>query len=122
MSTENKKITLSEFKSWIDGVEDMMVDGWIPDARQWERIRSKINDIEEKSVVIRQEQPTPVVKIDPPPLQYATYPSGPVSPPPSNFQQPAYPSGNPPLSHNAQIPVRTPDIDTSSGGYASSFA
>jgi hypothetical protein len=44
---ETRRITLRDFKSWLSGVEDMQEDGWTPTADQWERIRSKINLIDD---------------------------------------------------------------------------
>lgn len=35
-------ISVSEFKSWMSGVEDMQEDDWVPNKQQWERIKSKI--------------------------------------------------------------------------------
>lgn len=43
----DKQITIKEFKMWLQGVEEMQEDGWTPDAKQWARIRSKIQAIDE---------------------------------------------------------------------------
>lgn len=42
-----KPQTLSEFKAWLSGVEEMQPDGWAPDLTQWRRIRQRIENIVE---------------------------------------------------------------------------
>jgi hypothetical protein len=52
MKKVNKKsnsITVSEFKSWMSGVEDMQESGWVPSKSQWDRIKSKIALLSEES-------------------------------------------------------------------------
>jgi hypothetical protein len=41
-SKKTNYISVSEFKSWMSGVEDMQDTGWVPSKPQWERIKSKI--------------------------------------------------------------------------------
>ena len=46
MAVKKKKtneISVSEFKSWISGIEDMQDDDWVPNKVQWDKIKSKIN-------------------------------------------------------------------------------
>lgn len=38
-------ITLEQFRAWLAGVEDMQEEGWTPSASQWNKIRSKIDEI-----------------------------------------------------------------------------
>lgn len=38
---------LKEFKSWLEGVEDMQDDDWTPSDIQWKKIRKKIDELEE---------------------------------------------------------------------------
>lgn len=40
---EKQTITVSEFKAWLAGVEDMQGANWIPSKEQWKKIRNKIN-------------------------------------------------------------------------------
>ena len=47
------KITVKEFRMWLQGVEEMQDSAWVPNPTQWARIREKINTIEET-------EPTPV--------------------------------------------------------------
>lgn len=142
MST-GKKITVSEFRFWLQGVEEMQDEGWTPNSQQWSKIREKIDQI------VETEQPAPAAR---PPLQYpqgarqpenrpnATPaqntmppPSIPVPVGPSNLQAtPQMPRAPRTASTGAglpvslssgqtQAPIRTPDIDTSGGGYDSQF-
>lgn len=36
------EISVSEFKSWISGIEDMQEDDWVPNKSQWDKIKAKI--------------------------------------------------------------------------------
>lgn len=46
MATKRKKkITYSQFLSWLEGVEDMQESEWSPDATQWKRIRDKLDSV-----------------------------------------------------------------------------
>ena len=53
MKKTNKKqepqtqISVSEFKSWMSGVEDMQDAGWVPTPEQWLKIRQKIYALQE---------------------------------------------------------------------------
>jgi len=42
-----KKITMMEFRAWLQGVEEMQPAGWCPDETQWKVIREKINTIKD---------------------------------------------------------------------------
>lgn len=45
-STEQDEyVSISEFEAWLQGVEDMQDDDWIPSDKQWKKIRSKINKL-----------------------------------------------------------------------------
>ena len=39
----NKKITLDEFKAWLDGISEMHPQNWVPTLEQWTAIKEKIN-------------------------------------------------------------------------------
>lgn len=41
------EISISEFKQWLSGVEDMQPTGWVPDEAQWKKIRAKIDALSE---------------------------------------------------------------------------
>lgn len=129
-----KKTTISELKTFIEAVEFAAdVESWVPSERQWARIRDMINGLEETPVAAAPQQYVPMQ------LPQMAHPMANI---PMGMESPGVPSGPSSLaatSHtvphqvmnprapiatgNAQIPVRTPDIDTSSGqGYTSSFA
>lgn len=131
---DNTKITIKEFRMWLQGVEEMQDPAWVPNPTQWLRIREKINTIDDEpdTVVVHQQQPVhqqmsypvpptgvplgndlPGIPAGPSSLMVPQYPSMPVSPPPGGlFATPEAPS----------MPVRTPNIDTTNGNYQSTFA
>lgn len=51
------KKTYKEFLSWLEGVESMQEDNWVPNATQWKKIREMLNHIKAEEVV---EQPKQV--------------------------------------------------------------
>ena len=44
------EISVSEFKSWISGIEDMQEDDWVPNKAQWDKIKAKIELLSEDMV------------------------------------------------------------------------
>ncbi len=124
----DKKITFSEFKYWLQGVESMAKEGWRPTAQQWRTIREKINTISDVPQQTHTEHTRVAGNVtEAPRPKY----EGPVTMAPSAMSniQPVITSAGPP--HNAAlfanadapaIPVKTPSIDTSGGRYDSSFA
>jgi hypothetical protein len=44
------EISVSEFKSWISGIEDMQEDDWVPNKAQWDKIKAKIELLTEDVV------------------------------------------------------------------------
>lgn len=126
-----KKITLDKFRAWLEGVEEMQADDWTPSPEQWQRIRSKIDDILEQAVQPRQRF-----------IDEDDQPRGPIRPAgPSAFGPPAggAPSGSMPAPTTALIvdsgaggvtapgvastgtKMRTPNIDTSNAPYVAAF-
>jgi hypothetical protein len=137
MSEEAKQviITVKEFRMWLEGVEEMQAEGWVPDARQWQRIRDKINTISTADSVSfnttgsggggGQAPGRAQVMYDIP----ATIPSAGASllgGAQGTIQRTAAPQVTNPLfatSNMPTMPARTPDIDTANGKqYESSFA
>ena len=120
--SDEKKISMKEFRMWLQGVEEMQADDWVPDARQWQRIREKIDSVDDGQPVVQTPAVSAPVQQQPaqtfaPPLP--AVPAGPsMMPPPSRMAQ--GPASGPFAKGNT--PVRTPDIDSSSGKYESSFA
>lgn len=56
--SEEQTIDVTTFRAWLQGVEDMQDDGWVPSPAQWKKIRAKIDLIEEQ-VVVKQHAPYP---------------------------------------------------------------
>lgn len=46
------EISVSEFKSWISGIEDMQEDDWVPNKVQWDKIKAKIDLLSEDLVEV----------------------------------------------------------------------
>lgn len=120
-----KGITIKEFKMWLEGVEEMQPEGWTPDARQWKRIREKLETIEEA---------VPVAQVQPPAVLYRNFEQEVHSEPryngPVQLAAPGLSSGiSAPPSNNVLFgnadnptnPVRTPNLDTSTGTYEPAF-
>ena len=118
-------ITLNNFRSWLQGVEDMQEEGWTPSPTQWAKIRSKIDMI---------EQPTPSVNITNTNLPtmirgQMIEPAAPPYIPPYVPPVMANPQNgarvttfmNPAASSLFNDNPKTPDIDTSSGQYTAPF-
>lgn len=129
MSAEEKKLTINEFKMWLQGVEEMQQPDWIPDARQWEKIRQKIDMIidgpPQREVNMGQNLPPPGPIHREPPPQMPIGPSN-LQPTPRVPQPPrvAHTASGLPVSMasgSPNTPARTPDIDTSNGNYDSHF-
>jgi hypothetical protein len=127
--SEEKKITVKEFKMWLEGVEEMQTEDWIPDARQWARIREKIACISEGETPVQQPSPAhagmggsvqsgQVFQTPQLPARPAGPSMMPAAPRPTNLQLQG-PFANP---ESPQMPVRTPNIDTQGKPYESSFA
>ena len=41
----NKRVNYAEFLAWLEGVESMQEDNWVPSATQWKTIREKLNTV-----------------------------------------------------------------------------
>lgn len=61
MAAKRKRITLSEFRAWLQGVEELQPKGWSPNTEQWKLIRDKIDAITEtKTQVVEHSSPNTV--------------------------------------------------------------
>lgn len=130
-----KQYTLSEFKAWLEGIEELQPADWAPDATQWKTIRNKLlNIVEPEPVEYAEPQEPAYVPSHIPPQQ-------PFQPPqPGGFGQsalasPEIPDSITPAAQAAlsgklpseMVPstatgnLKTPDIDTSDGSYVASF-
>lgn len=124
---KKKKLTVKEFRMWLEGVEEMQPEGWTPNETQWKRIREKIDQVQDTPPAV-QEIPMTFTPAGAPML-----PGTMVLPPsgnplesmnidPSRFPPPSPPPGAP-FARADGAPTKTPSIDTSGGqGYKSSFA
>ena len=120
---EDTTITLNDFRSWLQGVEDMQEDGWIPNAVQWKKIRTKIDQIE--------EGPKPALMSSGPVFRGEMISGGGGHPSQSSLDTiaiPTIPPSNARLSTFMPPPTpvhlenpKTPDIDTSAGGYRAPY-
>lgn len=58
-STSADVIDINTFKAWLQGVEDMFEEDWVPNANQWKKIRQKIELLTEQAPQIQVQQPFP---------------------------------------------------------------
>lgn len=135
---QTRRITINDFRMWLEGVEEMQSEDWVPDARQWQRIREKIDSIEDTPRPAPQQNflpPRPTGARSATPEHFEPViqrPEGPAVPAGPSLMSPNFAVGAPnspaqltgPFATNSQqIPVRTPNIDTAGGKpYESSFA
>lgn len=139
---KNKKMTLNEFRAWLDGVEELQPDNWGPDAKQWKLIRDKIDSIIESQPMMEapvrtfHEQPAPAAPthmVDTPrPTGPRVVPGGSaldavvdVTPEAQAALSGKIPTGGsnapPALTLSPDGKIKTPAIDTSDGEYNSAF-
>lgn len=126
----SKPITISELRTFIEAVEfaSEQEQGWVPNARQWARIREMIFNLEaEPAMPVRTYEYAQQMVPPMPPVMYerepmpatlpsvAAFPAGPAA-------LPAIAPRHPPVASPSFTTPRTPDIDTSNGQYTSSFA
>ena len=111
---------------WLQGVEEMQDSAWVPNPTQWQRIRDKINTIEEVAAPSHDYSPMipaypmPSAAIEQMPVHVAQPAMMPALPMPTI---PAAPPAHSLFAHpdNPAVPTRTPNIDTTNGQYSSSF-
>lgn len=129
-----QKLTLEEFKAWIQGIEAFQPADWVPTKEQWANIRKHIDAIivEEKVVEEPAYRPSQMPQMPPSGMQPPPGPPPAVVPDnPGMMAPPIVPSSIPPvdveispaakemLSGNGNR--KTPDVDASQGPVASSF-
>ena len=114
--TEQKKITVNDFKMWLSGVEEMQDETWTPNQTQWKRIRQKIDDIDDTPIsapvvnnnVTYATEPASAAPFRPYPMEDYSASSGlslPSVPVNTNVLSPIFATGG------AQM-TKTPDIMT----------
>lgn len=126
MTTENKKISVKELQTFIEAVEFASdTEEWIPSARQWKRIRQMIDNLENEVPLPQQAVQHKVESVARYRDQDRPVMMAPAGMPPPTFAGMPTPSHLPPTfgtPHTPGVPTKTPDIDTSTGGYNSTFA
>lgn len=138
--TKNKTQTTSQFKSWIEGIEEMQDTSWHPTADQWKKIRARIDLLIENDSVkgVHPIVTTPfvrevpsvssaldVVEIVDTGISDAT-PIPPTTPVPPTSSTPAtsvHALNEQTVDEqgHAIVKSKTPNIDTSAGNYTSPF-
>jgi hypothetical protein len=64
--SEDKKLSVSDFKNWLSGVLDFQDEDWTPNLDQWKKILTKIHELDETTVQPTQATPkVNAVKSDP---------------------------------------------------------
>ena len=113
------RVSVNEFKNWLSGVLDFQPDDWVPNAVQWEKIRNKIEQLEETKVEVMQvnSEPAPV---NGPPGAGPRHPR-PVGPHAQvdNLNQPAVQLPDPPKKKPSPITVKktgNPQVIEGEGG------
>lgn len=90
-------MSMTEFRAWLKGIEDMQPSNWSPNAEQWQIIKSRIDSVVENGPTFTPSQHSPHVPQStftpsqhmPPSLLPGGY-NGPVHlPDPSNILQAA---------------------------------
>lgn len=143
-----KKYTLTEFKAWLEGIEEIQPNDWHPDPAQWKMIRERIGGIVEPPPPKPVPVPAPAATLPPAGMQHEPRPAprpGQIVLEPSALNtvtgdvQPSGAAGGPqpditPAAKAAlqgKLPKeiatdpnqgsKTANIDTSQGDYQSSF-
>lgn len=144
MSTEEKPVSVREFKAMIQGIDIMGGEKFTPNAEQWSRIRRMIDRLEDTPAPVAPPAPAvlPMAQPAAQPRTAVVNPHNPlendspefIAPPPSGvpagsvtqgastsaLAPPPAPAPAPTGGGTKDDPIKTPDIDTS-GGYNSSF-
>ena len=110
-----KDISLTEFKAWLEGVEELQARTWFPDDKQWKLIRKKINCIVETSRHLVQPASHPGV----PQMPIYEAPQAPTSFETAEIGEPSPAAQE--LLKAGDASKKTPDIDTADGNYQSDF-
>lgn len=121
---KTKKITLNEFRCWLEGVEELQSEDWTPTKIQWQLIRNKINAIKEpESQVVYQQvqQQAPANNYYPAQSLQSNIPPAPEVPS-SIPAGPTVPMSNEAKQVFNRQKSKTPDVDTSQGEYNSIFS
>lgn len=97
-----KKMTLQEFKAWLEGIEEVQPANWHPTIEQWKLIRDRIEHI-----VVVEAPATQVQYVQQPQQQHYQQPE-PVRRSPSSLD--AAFAGNPVIQPEPFIPKQPVDV------------
>lgn len=125
MVDKTKPVTAVELKTFIDAVEFAAdAENWVPSPRQWTRIRDMIDRLEETATTPAAiaQAPQHYMQIPTADAQISYGPRGMGVPQGGMMQPQGLPQGVPFAGSTPQIPVKTPDIDTLTQPYKSTFA
>jgi len=122
---KKRQFTLGEFRAWLDGIEELQPSNWSPSLEQWKLIRQRISSIVETSGhnVIESARQEPQIRKYTNVTDSRTF-----SPPPMSG---GVPDGSVEISPEAKALLsgdatskkhKTPNIDTTGGGYTSPLA
>lgn len=89
MSKKKESISITQFKAWLSGFEEMQPKSWSPSKDQWVKIRAKIDQLSEEGYFHQQ------------PMQYSEQPRSVYSTHQSHQPQPVIQPQ--PLSHMPPI-------------------
>lgn len=128
MTEKSRSLSISDFRMWLEGVEEMQPADWSPDANQWAKIREKINCIDDSLPGPPQIAPAGVIHREP--IRFATEDTPPKAPQniplapkgSTGLAAPVGPISNANLATQPNVAVKTPDINTDGQPYRSSFA
>jgi hypothetical protein len=57
--SNQKKLSVSDFKNWLEGVLDFQEEGWTPNLDQWTKILGKIEELDDSTPVSHPTEKTP---------------------------------------------------------------
>lgn len=115
ITEEKPKITVNDFKNWIKGVIEMQDDDWVPDAKQWNKILTKIYEIDDSQPTSTRPPQGPVYRGEPQFAQTLPLSTTPMSTAPMTTRTELT---GPISTGNGQMPIKTPNID---GNYDTPF-
>jgi hypothetical protein len=134
MAEDKNKISLEEFRAWLQGVEEMQEDDWAPNMTQWKKIREKIDEISSTqpqfaTLPVHQPMTQGIIRHQPQPGVLMQDNEGGVIPGPSVLDTAVQTAPAEKIELNPDAPiargqeqVKTPNIDTTDGEYKSAFA
>lgn len=124
----NKDITLAEFRAWLEGVEELQPTKWSPNPVQWKLIRKKMDLIVETQQVMAQQplqrvREAPAQRHSQLPVDSASLPAPEEIPkiPTDLSRVPRHEQSALGGIKTTEGRIVTPNIDTSTNNFRSSF-